>query len=56
MRREMKTIKHITLDIAQNAKNGSVMSRSRCTHKLTHQMNSIGNIRSCNRKIDETAD
>ena len=52
MGRKMKTIKYGAFHISKNPKNGSIMRRSRGSHKLTDYMNCIGNIRASNSEID----
>jgi hypothetical protein len=55
MRREVKSMKESTLDITQNVKNSSITLGTRHTRKLTHQMNIIGNITSCDCEINKTS-
>jgi hypothetical protein len=48
-------MKKHSLDVPKDMKNCSIMSGARSRHELTNQMNSIGNVRTGDSKIDETA-
>lgn len=52
----MQSMKQSSLDVMQDKKNGSIVSRLRSTHKLANQMNHIGDIWLCDNKINKTND